>query len=64
LWLANRGDLARAEQYYQQALAIYEKLAPNSLQVADTLYNLGTVASRSGRFSGGGAVVSASVGNF
>jgi CHAT domain-containing protein len=34
----------RAEQYYQQALAIQEKLAPNSLQVATTLLNLGTVA--------------------
>jgi Tfp pilus assembly protein PilF len=40
----NRGDLARAEQLYQQALAIREKLAPNSLQVASTLNNLGTVA--------------------
>jgi Tfp pilus assembly protein PilF len=39
-----RGDLAAAEQLYQQALAIFEKLAPNSLQVADTLHNLGTVA--------------------
>jgi Tfp pilus assembly protein PilF len=41
---ANRGDLARAEQLYQQALAIYEKLAPNSLEVARTLNNLGNVA--------------------
>jgi tetratricopeptide (TPR) repeat protein len=40
----SRGDLARAEQYYQQALAIYEKLAPNSLDVAGTLHNLGNVA--------------------
>jgi tetratricopeptide (TPR) repeat protein len=29
---------------YQQALAIEEKLAPNSLQVAGTLHNLGNVA--------------------
>jgi hypothetical protein len=29
---------------YQQALAIYEKLAPNSLEVASTLNNLGSVA--------------------
>jgi hypothetical protein len=43
MWL-NRGDLARAEQLYQQALAIEEKLAPNSLQVAGTLHNLGNVA--------------------
>jgi hypothetical protein len=41
---ADRGDLARAEQYYQQALAIFEKLAPNSLEVASTLDNLGNVA--------------------
>jgi tetratricopeptide (TPR) repeat protein len=40
----DRGDLARAEQYYQQALAIEEKLAPNSLDVATTLHNLGNVA--------------------
>jgi hypothetical protein len=39
-----RGDLARAEQLFQQALAIYEKLAPNSLQMATTLNNLGNVA--------------------
>jgi tetratricopeptide (TPR) repeat protein len=32
----------------QQALAIYEKLAPNSLQVADTLNNLGNVAANRG----------------
>jgi hypothetical protein len=43
MWL-NRGDLARAEQLYQQALAIFEHLAPNSLQVASTLNNLGNVA--------------------
>jgi hypothetical protein len=30
-----------AEQLYQQALAIEEKLAPNSLSVAATLGNLG-----------------------
>jgi tetratricopeptide (TPR) repeat protein len=59
----NRGDLAAAERYYQQALAIYEKLAPNSLQVATTLNNLGTVA-LSGRFSGGGTVLAAGVGNY
>jgi Tfp pilus assembly protein PilF len=37
----SRGDLARAEQLYQQALAIYEKLeklAPNSLEMAGTLH--------------------------
>jgi CHAT domain-containing protein len=44
LWLVDRGDLARAEQYYQQALAIREKLAPNSLEVAGTLQNLANLA--------------------
>jgi tetratricopeptide (TPR) repeat protein len=44
----SRGDLARAEQYYQQALAIFEKLAPNSLDVATTLNNLGNVARNRG----------------
>jgi hypothetical protein len=29
---------------YQQALAIFENLAPNSLDVAGTLHNLGNVA--------------------
>jgi len=33
---------------FQQALAIYEKLAPNSLQVATTLNNLGIVARNRG----------------
>jgi CHAT domain-containing protein/tetratricopeptide (TPR) repeat protein len=36
--------LARAEQLFQQALAIFEQLAPNSLEVASTLNNLGNVA--------------------
>jgi CHAT domain-containing protein len=36
--------LARAEQLYQQALAIYEKLAPNSLDVATTLQDLANLA--------------------
>jgi hypothetical protein len=40
----DRGDLAAAERYLQQALAIFEKLAPNSLEVATTLNNLGNVA--------------------
>jgi Tfp pilus assembly protein PilF len=48
MWLIDRGDLARAEQLYQQALAIFEKLAPNSLEVAGTLHNLGTVARNRG----------------
>jgi Tfp pilus assembly protein PilF len=48
MWLVDRGDLARAEQLYQQALAIQEKLAPNSLEVASTLNNLGNVAADRG----------------
>jgi nephrocystin-3 len=48
VWLRNRGDLARAEQYYQQALAIFENLAPNSLEMARTLNNLGNVAADRG----------------
>jgi hypothetical protein len=63
MWLADRGDLARAEQLYQQALAIYEKLAPNSLEVASTLNNLGNVAARSWRLGACGAVLSAGVGD-
>jgi tetratricopeptide (TPR) repeat protein len=38
-----RGDLAKAEQYYHQALEIQEKLAPGSLVVAASLNDLGTV---------------------
>jgi CHAT domain-containing protein/Tfp pilus assembly protein PilF len=38
----------RAEELYQQALAIREKLAPNSLDVAGTLHNLGIVARNRG----------------
>ncbi|PYX94707.1 MAG: hypothetical protein DMG67_00885 [Acidobacteria bacterium] len=39
-----RGDLDKAEEYYHQALTIKEKLAPKSLNVANTLNNLGLVA--------------------
>ena len=42
------GQLGVAEQLFQQALAIYEKLAPNSLEVAGTLNNLGNVAAARG----------------
>jgi CHAT domain-containing protein len=41
---SDRGDLDKAEQLYQQALAIEEKLAPNSLQVARTLQNFAILA--------------------
>lgn len=43
-----RGGLAIAEDYFEKALAIREKLAPNSLDVATTLNNLGNVASDHG----------------
>jgi hypothetical protein len=38
------GQLSVVETLWQQALAIREQLAPNSLQVASTLNNLGNVA--------------------
>jgi tetratricopeptide (TPR) repeat protein len=38
------GQLSVVETLWQQALAIREQLAPNSLQVANTLNNLGSVA--------------------
>jgi CHAT domain-containing protein len=41
----------------QQALAIQEKLAPNSLDVAGTLHNLGSVAQDRGDLAACGAVV-------
>jgi hypothetical protein len=45
LWLGIVATWRRAEELYlQQALAIFEKLAPNSLEVARTLNNLGNVA--------------------
>jgi hypothetical protein len=42
------GQLGVAEQLFQQALAIFEQLAPNSLQVAGTLNTLGNVAANRG----------------
>ena len=39
----NRGDLAKAEEYCLQALAIKEKLTPDSLNVANSLNDLGVV---------------------
>jgi CHAT domain-containing protein/tetratricopeptide (TPR) repeat protein len=45
LWLGSEAiSRVRSSSSYQQALAIQEKLAPNSLQVATTLHNLGLVA--------------------
>jgi Tfp pilus assembly protein PilF len=55
--------LARAEQLYQQALAIYEKLAPNSLDVAGTLNNLGNVALVRGDLAAAEQYLSAGVGD-
>ena len=40
----DRGDLAAAEEFYRRSLAIREKLAPESLDVAASLNNLGVVA--------------------
>jgi len=40
----SRGDLATAEDCYQQALAMREKLAPGSLDVAESFNDLGNVA--------------------
>jgi len=49
--LTNRGNVARslndlphAEEYHQKALAIRERLAPNTTEVATSLNNLGIVA--------------------
>jgi len=39
----NRGDLGKAEEYYGRALAIREKLAPDSIYVAASLAGLGNV---------------------
>ncbi len=40
----NAGVLIVAQQCYEQALALFERLAPNSLQVASTLHNLAQLA--------------------
>jgi CHAT domain-containing protein len=44
----DRGDLAGAEGYYQQALAIRQKVAPDSGDMASGLYNLGAVEDKRG----------------
>jgi CHAT domain-containing protein/Tfp pilus assembly protein PilF len=41
---ANRSDLTAAHDYFSRALAIRERLAPNSLPVATTFNSLGNVA--------------------
>jgi CHAT domain-containing protein/Tfp pilus assembly protein PilF len=41
-----RGDVARGEQYYRQALAIWEKLVPGSLLTASSLSGIGEAALR------------------
>jgi CHAT domain-containing protein len=48
----SRSDLAVAEAYIQQALAIKEKLAPDSLDVASSLHNLGSIAISRGDVAG------------
>ena len=39
-----RGDMNSAADYYQKALTIQQQLAPDSLQVATSICNLGIVA--------------------
>ena len=39
-----RGDLGKAEEFYERALTIEKKLAANSLGIARILNNLGTIA--------------------
>jgi CHAT domain-containing protein/Tfp pilus assembly protein PilF len=39
-----RGDIAQAEEYDQQVLGIRDKLAPGSIEVAESLNNLGELA--------------------
>jgi CHAT domain-containing protein len=43
-----RGDLAAAEEFHRRSLAIRERLASESLEVAASLNNLGTVATYRG----------------
>jgi tetratricopeptide (TPR) repeat protein len=57
------GQVAVVEQLYQQALAIYEKLAPNSLQVAGTLSILGGVALYRGDLARAEQLLQRGVGN-
>src|SRR5579859_1129915 len=48
-WAAfGRWELAKAEQYHQQALTIRQRLAPGSLEVIDSLNCLGAVSERRG----------------
>jgi hypothetical protein len=50
--------------YLQQALAIEENLAPNSLDVASTLNNLGVVAYSRGDLAATERYYAAGVGDF
>jgi CHAT domain-containing protein/Tfp pilus assembly protein PilF len=54
VWLHWDGmdQLGATEQLLQQALEIYERHAPNSLELANTLYSLGDVALSRGDLSG------------
>jgi len=47
---ATRGQGDRAEQYHQQALSIRRQLAPHSLDLANSLHNLGTLAEGRGDY--------------
>ena len=46
----SRSDLQAAQDHFSRALAIRERLVPNSLDVAASLHNLGNVASDRGDF--------------
>ncbi len=45
---ATEENLQAAQDYYSRALAIRERLAPNSLEVAASLNNLGVLATKRG----------------
>jgi CHAT domain-containing protein/Tfp pilus assembly protein PilF len=51
VYLMNRGELASAERSFWSALAIRQKLAPESLEVASILQDLGFVAEERGDFA-------------
>jgi CHAT domain-containing protein/Tfp pilus assembly protein PilF len=46
----DRGDLKKAEEYFRKALAMRERLAPESLDLAASLNNLGTLIKEQGEF--------------
>jgi CHAT domain-containing protein/Tfp pilus assembly protein PilF len=50
LFSVSRSELQSAQEHFSRALAIRERLAPNSLDVAASLHNLGNVSSDRGDF--------------